>query len=259
MVPRSRWRLRISPAAGEGAPSAPDGLALRNPLPTVPIEGMRGLNENIYSVGEEIAHAVTHGLGVVLAIVGLCVLVTRAALYGSTDHIIASAVFGSTLVMMYTASTLYHAIPLPRTRHILRVIDHSMIYFLIAGSYTPFTLITLRGPWGWGLFAFVWALAVFGVAFKIFYTGRFEKLSLAIYLLMGWAAVVAIKPLMQALPGGGLALMLAGGLTYSGGVLFYTWTRLRYHHAIWHLFVLGGSILHYFAVFFYVLPQPPGA
>lgn len=237
--------------------STDERLSLHNPLPTVPIAAVRGLNENLYSVGEEIAHASTHGLGVVLAIAGLCALVTRAALYGGPAHIIASAVFGSTLVMMYTASTLYHSIPLPNTRKILRVIDHSMIYFLIAGSYTPFTLITLKGPWGWGLFAFTWGLALFGVVFKIFYTGRFEKLSLAIYLAMGWAAIVAVKPLMQTLPQGGLALMLAGGLTYSGGVAFYVWRRLRYHHAIWHLFVLGGSVLHYFAVFFYVLPGPP--
>ena len=232
-------------------------LPLRNPLPTLPIEAVRGLNENLYSFGEEVAHAITHGLGVVLAIAGLCVLVTRAALYGGPEHIIASAVFGSTLVLMYTASTLYHSIPLPRTRHILRVIDHSMIYFLIAGSYTPFTLITLKGPWGWSLFTFTWGLALFGVAFKVLYTGRFERLSLAVYLAMGWAAIVAVKPLMASLPAGGLALMLAGGLTYSGGVLFYVWRRLRYHHAIWHLFVLGGSVLHYFAVLFYVLPGPP--
>ena len=239
--------------------SVGEQLPLRNPLPTLPGESMRGINENLYSFGEEVAHAITHGLGVVLAIVGLCVLVTRAALYGGPAHIIASAVFGSTLVLMYTASTLYHSIPLPKTRKILRVIDHSMIYFLIAGSYTPFTLITLKGAWGWGLFTFTWGLALFGVAFKVFFTGRFEKLSLAVYLAMGWAAIVAVEPLMESLPRGGLALMLAGGITYSGGVAFYLWTRVRYHHAIWHLFVLAGSVLHYFAVLFYVLPGPPAA
>ncbi len=185
-------------------------------------------------------------------------LVVRASLYGNTWHIVASSVFGATLVLMYTASTLYHAIPLPKAKKVLRVLDHSLIYFLIAGSYTPFTLITLRGPWGWGLFAFVWSLALAGVAFKIYATGKYEKVSLAIYLLMGWAVMVAIKPLLGALDSGGLLLLAGGGLTYTGGVAFYIWDRLRYHHAIWHLFVLAGSVLHYFAVYYYVIPGPAG-
>jgi hemolysin III len=212
----------------------------------------------IYSMGEEIAHAATHGLGVVLSIIGLTVLVAKAAMYGNAWHVTAVSIFGATLVMMYSASTLYHSIPLPRAKHVLRVIDHSLIYFLIAGTYTPFTLITLKGPWGWSLFGVTWGLAVAGVAFKIFATGRFEKISLAIYLGMGWCAIAAIKPLLANLQPGGLALMLAGGLIYSGGVAFYVWERLRYHHAIWHLFVLGGSVLHYFAILFYVVPGPPG-
>lgn len=200
----------------------------------------------------------THGLGVVLSIVGLTILVAKAVLYGTHWHIVAASIFGSTLVLMYTASTLYHSIPLPRAKHVLRVLDHSLIYFLIAGTYTPFTLITLRGPWGWGLFAFTWCLALAGVVFKIYATGRFEKVSLAIYLLMGWCAVVAIKPLLIVLPPAALWLVLAGGLTYSGGVAFYVWSSLRYHHAVWHLFVLGGSVLHYFAILLYVIPGPPG-
>lgn len=198
----------------------------------------------------------THGLGVVLSIIGLVVLVAKATLYGNAWHIAAAAIFGSTLVLMYAASTLYHSIPLPGAKRVLRVLDHSLIYFLIAGTYTPFTLITLRGPWGWGLFAFTWGLALAGVVFKIFATGKFEKISLAIYLLMGWCALVAIKPLLVALEPAALWLVLAGGLTYSGGVVFYTWTSLRYHHAVWHLFVLGGSVLHFFAILFYVIPGP---
>jgi hemolysin III len=213
--------------------------------------------DKLYSLGEEIAHASTHGLGVVLSIVGLTVLVARASLYGDAWHITAVSIFGATLVLMYTASTLYHSIPLPRTKRVLRVIDHSLIYFLIAGTYTPFTLVTLHGPWGWSLFGVTWGLAVAGVAFKIFATGKFEKLSLAIYLGMGWCAIAAVKPLLQNLEPGGLVLMLAGGLTYSGGVAFYVWEKLRYHHAIWHLFVLAGSVLHFFAVLFYVVPGPP--
>ena len=209
----------------------------------------------VYSVGEEIAHAVTHGVGAFAAVAGLAVLVAKAALYGTAVHIVAVSVFGAALVLMYSASTLFHSIPLPRTKQVLRVIDHCCIYILIAGSYTPFTLVTLHGPWGWSLFALVWGLAAVGIVFKIFTTGRFEKLSLAIYLGMGWCALVAVKPLMATLPTGGLWLLLAGGLAYSFGVIFYIWERLPYHHAIWHGFVLAGSVLHYFAILLYVLPS----
>jgi hemolysin III len=216
--------------------------------------------EKLYTVGEEIAHAATHGLGVVLAIVGLTVMVARAALYGNTWHIVVSAIFGTTLVLMYAASTVYHSIPaqqLPNAKKILRIVDHSSIYLLIAGSYTPFTLVTLQGTWGWALFAWTWGLALAGVIFKLFATGKFEKLSLAIYLGMGWCIVVAIKPLVQALPVGGLVLMLLGGLSYTGGVAFYAMDTRKYFHAIWHAFVLGGSVLQYFAVLFYVIPGAP--
>lgn len=210
---------------------------------------------NLYSLGEEIAHSVTHGLGVLASIVGLCVLVAFAALHGGAVEIVASAVFGGTLILLYTASTLYHSIPLPATKSVLRVIDHASIYLLIAGTYTPFTLITLAGPWGWSLFATVWSLAALGVGFKLFTTGRFEKLSLLIYIAMGWCGVVAAQPLLEALAPAGLWLLVGGGLAYTGGVVFYAMESLRYHHAIWHLFVLAGSVLHYFAVLFYVLPQ----
>jgi hemolysin III len=223
---------------------------LRQPLKPPQVAGA----EHVYSISEELAHAITHGLGAVLAVVGLTVLVARATLYGNHWHIVAASIFGATLVLMYTASTLYHSIPLPGPKRVLRVIDHSLIYFLIAGTYTPFTLVTLHGPWGWGLFAFTWGLALAGVVFKIYATGRYEAVSLAIYLLMGWCAIVAIKPLLQALEPSALALLLAGGLTYTGGVVFYTWHRLRYHHAVWHLFVLAGSVLHFFAILLYVIP-----
>lgn len=226
-----------------------------HPLGTLE-DSLRRAAPKLYSLGEEIAHAITHGLGVVLAIIGLTVLVARATLYGNIWHIVSSAVFGATLVLMYMASTLFHSIPLPRAKHILRVIDHTSIYFLIAGTYTPFTLVTLHGTWGWSLFALTWCLALFGAAFKIFYTGRFEKLSLAVYIGMGWCIVIAIKPLLESLDTGGLILMLLGGLSYTGGVAFYVFESMRYHHAIWHVFVLAGSVLHYFAVLFYVIPAP---
>lgn len=210
--------------------------------------------EKLYTLGEEIAHAVTHGLGTVLAIAGLTVLVAYSTVHGNAWHIVGSAIFGSTLVLMYAASTLYHSIPLPRARKVLRIIDHTMIYFLIAGSYTPFTLVTLNGPWGWTLFGITWGLALAGVVFKVFATGRFQKLSLAIYLAMGWCVIVAIRPLVETLATGGLVLLLIGGLCYTGGVMFYVRERLPYHHAIWHIFVLAGSVFHYFAVLFYVIP-----
>ena len=213
--------------------------------------------EKLYTLGEEIAHAVTHGLGTILAIAGLTVLVAYSTVYGDSWHIVGSAIFGSTLVLMYAASTLYHSIPLPRARKVLRIIDHTMIYFLIAGSYTPFTLVTLNGPWGWTLFGITWGLALAGVVFKVFATGRFQKLSLAIYLAMGWCIVVAIRPLVETLATGGLVLLFIGGLCYTGGVVFYVWERLRYHHAVWHTFVLAGSAFHYFAVLFYVIPGAP--
>jgi len=193
----------------------------------------------------------------VLAIAGLTVLVAYATLYGDSRHIVGSAIFGSTLVLMYTASTLYHSIPLPRARKVLRIIDHTMIFFLIAGSYTPFTLVTLNGRWGWILFGITWGLALAGVVFKVFTAGRFRKLSLAIYLGMGWCAIVAIRPLIETLATGGLVLLVIGGLCYTGGVVFYVRERLRYHHAIWHVFVLAGSAFHYFAVLFYVIPGAP--
>ncbi len=226
-------------------------------LPEAITQAVEHGRDKLYTIGEEIAHAATHGLGVVLAIVGLTVMVARATLYGNTWHIAAASVFGATLVLMYSASTLYHSIPLPRAKKILRIIDHSTIYFLIAGTYTPFTLVTLHGFWGWLLFGITWGLALAGVVFKIYATGRFEKLSLAIYLGMGWCIVIAIKPLWRTLEPPGLVLMALGGLAYTGGVAFYVWERLRYHHAIWHAFVLAGSVLQYFAVLFYVIPGPP--
>ncbi len=227
-------------------------------LPETVSEITAAARDTLYSIGEEIAHAVTHGLGAVLSVAGLTILVAYATLYGEARHVVGSAIFGATLVLMYTASALYHSIPLPRAKQVLRVIDHSSIYLLIAGTYTPFALVTLHGPWGWSLLVVTWSLALGGVVFKIFLTGRFEKLSLAIYLAMGWCAIIAIKPLLLSLETGGLLLVLAGGLSYTGGVAFYVWERLRYHHAIWHAFVLAGSVLHYFAVLFYVIPGPSG-
>ncbi|HEY2291189.1 MAG TPA: hemolysin III family protein [Thermoanaerobaculia bacterium] len=207
-----------------------------------------------YSVREEIAHSAIHGLGIALSIAGLIALVLTARRTGDAWDVVASAVYGATLILLYLASTLYHGIPHARAKRVLRVIDHSAIYLLIAGTYTPFTLISLRGPWGWTLFGLIWGLAILGIALKVAAMGRFRGLSLALYLGMGWLALVALRPLTAALARGGLILLVLGGIAYTSGVLFYVRPRLPYHHAFWHAFVLAGSVLHFFAILLYVVP-----
>lgn len=208
-----------------------------------------------YSMGEEIAHAITHGIGIPLSIAGLVLLVTFSALYGNAWHVVSTAIYGSTLVLLYTASTLYHGIPHEKAKPILQKLDHAAIFLLIAGTYTPFTLVTLNGTWGWTLFGMVWGLAVIGTWIELWGSSRLQRWSLALYLLMGWLVVIAIKPLVGNLETGGLALLVAGGLAYTFGAAFYAWERLQWNHAIWHLFVLAGSVLHFLAIFFYVIPD----
>lgn len=207
-----------------------------------------------YSRGEEIANSITHGLGMVLSIAGLAVLITFASHYGNSWHIVSCAIFGAALILLYAASTLYHAVQQPAAKSILRILDHSAILVLIAGTYTPFTLVSLRGPWGWSLFGVVWGLAVLGIILETTRLRRFRAGLIALYVTMGWAVVAAIKPMLQNVSSGGLWLLLAGGLAYTGGILFYGWRRLPYNHAVWHLFVLAGSILHFFAILLYVIP-----
>ncbi|MGY6631652.1 MAG: PAQR family membrane homeostasis protein TrhA [Wenzhouxiangella sp.] len=197
---------------------------------------------------EEIANALTHGLGVVLSIGGGAVLVTLAALFAGVRETISVAVFSVTLVLLYTASTLYHAARQPQTKSRLKVLDHCAIFLMIAGTYTPFTIAALQGGWGWSLFGVIWGLAVFGIVFKVFFTGRFKLLSTATYIGMGWLVVVAFVPLTQALTPAALAWLVGGGVLYTVGTLFYHMERLPYSHAVWHLFVLGGSICHFAAV-----------
>jgi len=209
-----------------------------------------------YSLTEEISHAVSHGIGIVLAIAGLTILVATAALRGDTLGVATGAVFGTTLILLYVASTLYHAIPIPAAKRVLRVLDHSAIYLLIAGSYTPWTLGPLRGPWGWGLFALVWTGAVVGIVAKSAAFHRMKVVSLVMYVAMGWCVLLALEPLRRNVAAGGIALLVAGGLAYSGGLVFYGWKSLRFHHLFWHLAVLAGSILHFFAVLYYAVPAP---
>jgi len=207
-----------------------------------------------YSAGEELANSITHGVGVVLAIAGLAVLTSFASVFGTVWHIVSCSIYGGTQILLYTASTLYHSIPLPRAKAVLRLCDHAAIFLLIAGTYTPFTLVSLRGPWGWSLFGLVWGLALTGMALQSILS-RYKALVTAIpYVAMGWVAIVAIKPLLESVALGGLVLLVAGGLAYTLGSVFYGWRRLPYHHAIWHLFVLMGSTLHFFAILFYVIP-----
>lgn len=205
--------------------------------------------ETMHDLREELANALTHGLGATAALAGGAVLITLAALHGDAWQLGASIVFGIALLLLYLASTLYHAIQHPVAKGRLKVFDHCAIYVLIAGTYTPFTLIGLRGPVGWWLFAMIWTLALAGVVFKLFYTGRFKKLSTLIYLAMGWLILVAAKPLFAALDAWTLGWLIAGGVFYTFGTFFYHRPSMRYSHAVWHLFVLGGSVCHYIAVF----------
>lgn len=207
-----------------------------------------------YSIGEEIANSITHGIGIILAIAALGILTAFAGVYGDARHVVSVSIYGTTLVLLYTASTLYHSIQSPHAKSILQVLDHSAIYLLIAGTYTPFTLVSLRGPWGWWLFGVIWGFAVLGVVLQLSQLRRRRAVSLCLYIGMGWVVVVAIKPLIVSVATGGIVFIVLGGLAYTAGILFYCWEKLKYHHAIWHLFVLAGSILHFFAVLFYVVP-----
>jgi hemolysin III len=197
---------------------------------------------------EEVANALTHGLGAVASLAGAVWLISRAVRFGDAWQLAGAAAFGASLLLLYTASTLYHAVRHHVAKARLRVFDHCAIFVLIAGTYTPFTLVALRGGWGWSLFGVVWTLAVAGVIFKLFFTGRYDRLSTAIYLAMGWLVVVAAVPMVRALSVTALLWLAAGGLAYTAGTLFYHNQRIPYAHAIWHLFVLGGSACHFVAV-----------
>lgn len=209
-----------------------------------------------YSFGEEIANAVTHGLGVGLSIAALTLLVAFAALWGNGWHLASAIVYGVTMLLLYVSSTLYHSIPGDKARHVLKIIDHSSIYLLIAGTYTPFTLVTLRDSGGWWLFGIVWTLAIAGVALEAFWVYRPKWVSAVVYLGMGWLVVVVINPLMANLAPAGLWLLVAGGLAYTLGTVFYVLKKVPYTHAVWHLFVLAGSVCHFLAVMLFVLPSP---
>lgn len=203
---------------------------------------------------EEIANCVTHGVGLALSVAGLVALVVVAWVYGGVWQIVSGSVYGVSLVTLYAASTFYHGTRRSRAKRLLQVVDHCCIYLLIAGTYTPFTLVTLRGGWGWTLFGLVWGLALAGIIFRVTFGNRYRPVAVASYVLLGWLCVIAAKPILATVPTGALIWLVAGGVAYTSGVAFFASERIRHGHAIWHLFVLGGSICHFFAVVLYVLP-----
>lgn len=211
-------------------------------------------SEKECSLAEEIANAITHGIGAMLSIAGLTLLVVLAVRFDDGIRVFSAIVFGVSLILLYLVSTLYHSFHPPKVKSIFKTLDHCAIYLLIAGTYTPFMLISLKGAWGYSLMAIVWSLAVFGIFFKVFYYERFARISLFTYIAMGWLVIVASGEMLARVPSGGIYLLFFGGSAYTVGAIFYAWQRLPFNHAIWHLFVLSGSVCHFLAIYHYVIP-----
>lgn len=207
-----------------------------------------------YDPKEEKVNVISHAIGLILSVVALVLLVVFSSIYGSAWHIVSFSIYGASLIVLYSASTLYHYVQHPKLRHRLNIFDHSAIYFLIAGTYTPFTLVVLTGWVGWTIFGVSWGLATLGVVLKLFFTGKYDKISTFAYVLMGWLIIFAIKPLVNNFSFEGLMWLLSGGIFYTIGAVLYSIKRIKYNHAIFHIFVLLGSFSHFIAVFFYVLP-----
>jgi hemolysin III len=209
---------------------------------------------HVFSKKEELANATIHGVGAVLSIVAIILLVKYSSLEGTALHVVSFLIYGVTMLLLYLSSTLVHSFPEGKTKDLFEIFDHSAIYLFIAGSYTPLLFHVVQGTLGWVLFGIVWGMAAIGVVFKSFYTKKFLFTSTILYILMGWLIVFAWKPLLLNLSGNGLLLLIIGGLFYTVGTVFYVWRSFPYHHAIWHLFVLGGSIFHFFVILLYILP-----
>ncbi len=205
-----------------------------------------------YSKSEEILNVISHGLGFGLSILGLVFLILKAAEAGYTTQIVSFIIFGCSLIILYGASTFYHAVQKPKLRAKLNILDHAVIYVLIAGTYTPFSLVTLNGWVGWSIFGTVWGIALLGIIFKLFFTGRFQKLSTISYVSMGWIIIIAIVPLVRNLPFYGLFWLVIGGILYTIGAILFSLPKLKFNHAIFHGFVLLGSLSHFITVYFYV-------
>ncbi|MWC30032.1 PAQR family membrane homeostasis protein TrhA [Paenibacillus sp. MMS18-CY102] len=210
-------------------------------------------NTHTYTRREEVANAVTHGFGAVLSVAALVLLIVFASLKGTAVHVVSFTIYGSSMLLLYAASTLVHSFPEGKAKNVFEVLDHSFIYVFIAGTYTPILFHIVQGTLGWALFGIVWGVAVAGVVFKSFFASKFLFTSTLLYIAMGWTIVFAWGPLVEGLAPGGLRLLVTGGVLYTMGTVFYMWRSFPYHHAVWHLFVLGGSIVHFFAILLYIL------
>jgi hemolysin III len=208
-----------------------------------------------YSIGEEIFHSISHGIGAGLSIAGLTLLVVLAVMRGDVLQVVSFSIYGASLVLLYLASTLYHSFQQPRVKRVFKIMDHAAVFLLIAGTYTPLLLVGVRGSWGVTLLVIIWGIAALGVGFKILFKERFQKISVLAYVLMGWLGVVAARLIVQSIPAGGLIWIGVGGVIYTLGVIFYMLKKVPYMHAVWHLFVLGGSICHFIAVLLYLAPS----
>lgn len=211
------------------------------------------MSKKLYTLGEEIFNSVSHGVGTLLAIAGMVVLIVFSALKGDAWAVVSTSIYGATLTILYTMSTLYHSLTNNRAKRFFRIMDHNSIFLLIAGTYTPYTLVALRGGLGWTLFGIVWGATVIGIVLNSINLEKFKKISLICYIAMGWVIVMAIKPLIATLPQISLMFLLLGGICYTGGVVFYAIKKVRYFHSVWHLFVLAGSVLHYFSILFMII------
>ena len=214
---------------------------------------MKNKHITYYDVFEEKINIITHAIGLLLSIAALVLLIIHASSNGSARHIVSFTIFGASMILLYSASTLYHYSQTPNIRRKLNILDHASIYVLIAGTYTPFTLVTLKGALGWTIFGITWGIAFVGVFFKLFYTGKYDKISTIAYVAMGWIIIFAVKPLIENLPLNGLYWLLAGGVFYTIGAVLYSIKNIKYNHAIFHIFVLLGSFSHFMAIYFYVL------
>lgn len=212
-------------------------------------------NTHTYSRKEEVVNAITHGVGALLSIAALVLLVVFASVKGTAMHVVSFTIYGTAMLLLYTASTLVHSFPEGKAKKLFEIMDHSCIYLFIAGTYTPILFHIVQGTLGWVLFGIVWGVAVAGVVFKSFFASKFLFTSTLLYIAMGWIIIFAWEPLAQHLAPGGLQLLVTGGVLYTAGTVFYVWRSFPYHHAVWHLFVLAGSILHFFAILLYVLPN----
>lgn len=211
-------------------------------------------NTHIFTKGEEIANAITHGVAALLSVAGLVVLIVSSAINGTALHVVTFTIFGATMVILYTSSTFVHALPKGKAKDVFEVLDHSSIYLFIAGTYTPFTLLVIQGAMGWSIFGVVWGIALFGIVFKVYFVKRFLFTSTLLYIGMGWLIVIGWSQITNNLESSGVYLLVAGGLCYTLGTIFYMWRGFKFHHMIWHLFVIAGTIFHYFCVLFFLLP-----